>query len=425
MNKRHFSVTIALLSLSIACHAASFQSEFMWRMPLSDSVVSGRLYRIKTPPELFDGSAAFPSDLRIIDAHTNQWPYFLWVPAPAEEIAPVRIDMLNRSMVESGERHLRQDIHILQDELRRNAGRPRHDRITLNTAGSQFIRRVEVYGSENQSDWAKLATGYLIDQDQETRVFSRTIVYPVSDFPFLQIRIFPNARDATEEINLLAASVASTQRKDGQLEDVALAMSDVPAKDLEDGVQAVLLDQGVMNRPVKRLRLKAGTREFVRAVRVQGRNYETNMWRWVADGCIHHIDDQESMGIDVNDAPYRYFKLEVFNRDDVPLAINKVVGECVPRYLVFEAGGAGDTFVYSGSGSLGAPQYDLQRRTNLKELSTLREIRLGSAELNPNRRPPGGFGSWGRWLALAAIGVVSALVIWVIVSMVRRQTAQP
>ena len=321
------------------------------------------------------------------------------------------------------ERHLRQDLRILPDESPRAAGRPRHDRITLNTGGSQFIRRVEVYGSENQSDWAKLAAGYLIDQDQETRALSRTIVYPVSDFPFLQVRIYPNARDATEEIDLRSVSVASTRRTDGELEDESLSLAAVPATELEDGVQGVVLDQGVMNRPIMRIRLDVGTREFVRAVRVQGRNYETNMWRWVADGCIHRIGDQESLSIDVNDVPYRYYKVEIFNHDDAPLAVDRAVGQCVPRYLVFEARGAGDAFVYSGSASLGSPQYDLQRRTNAKELPTLREIRLGSPEPNPNRRPPAGFGSWGRWLALAAIGAVSALVIWVIVSMVRRETS--
>ncbi len=394
----------------------------MWRMPLRDSVVSGRLYRIKTPPELFDGSMAFPSDLRIIDARTNQWPYFLWVPAPVEEVAPVLFEQLNRSMVASGERHLRQDLRILPEATRRAIGRPRHDHIILNTAGSEFIRRVEVYGSENQADWAKLAAGYLIDQQQGTRVTSRTIVYPVSDFPFLQVRIFPNARDATEEIDLRAVSVASTQYKPGELDEVELAMTEVPAEELDEGVQGLVLDQGVKNRPLSGLRVDAGTREFVRAVRVEGRNHETNSWRWIADGSIHRIDDQEHVTVDVKDAPYRFFRLQVFNRDDAPLDIDEVVGETVPRHLVFEARGSGEAFVYAGSSSLGAPQYDLQRRTAMKELPLMREIRLGSPEPNPNRRPPGGFGSWGRWLALIAIGAVSALVIWVIVSMVRRQT---
>ena len=121
---RNLAVVVASLFLSTTSPAATFQSEFMWRMPLRDSVVSGRLYRIKTPPELFDGSVAFPSDLRILDAQTNQWPYFLWIPAPVEEVAPVPFEMLNRSMVESGERHLRQDLRIAADGERRTSGRP-------------------------------------------------------------------------------------------------------------------------------------------------------------------------------------------------------------------------------------------------------------------------------------------------------------
>ena len=392
-------------------------------MPLRDSVVSGRLYRIKTPPELFDGSVAFPSDLRILDAQTNQWPYFLWIPAPVEEVAPVPFEMLNRSTVESGERHLRQDLRIAADGERRTSGRPRHDRITLNTVGDDFIRRVEVYGSENQSGWARLAAGYLIEQQQGTRVSSRTIEYPVSDFPFLQVRIFPNARDATEEIDLRAVSVSLTQRKPGEVDDVELAMSDVPAEELGEGGQGVVLDQGVKNRPLASLRIDARTKEFVRAVRVEGRNEETNAWRWVADASLHRVGDQEQVSIDVHDAPYRYFRLQVFNHDDAPLGIEGVVGEAVPRHIIFEARGSGEAHVYSGAASLGPPHYDLQRRTKMRELPLLREIRLGSPEPNPNRRTPGGFGAWGRWFALAAIGAVSALVIWVIVSMVRRETA--
>jgi hypothetical protein len=338
-------------------------------------------------------------------------------------MTPVRVEMLNRSMVEGPERYLRQDLHLLQDEGRRGQ-RPRHDRISLNTSGGNFIRRVEVYGSENQYDWAKLGVGYLIDQEQGQKVFSRTVIYSTSDFPFLQVRIYPNARDATEDLSLLSASVTFGQYTDGETDSQALRMSDSPPGErIPDGATAVILDMGARNRPVSRLILQPEARaEFVRPVKVYGRNYESNTWRWVADGSIHQVETQRRISIDLNEVPYRYFKAEIYNYDDKPIAISSAAAECVPRYLVFEAG-EGQAFVYSGS-SLGPPKYDLQRRTDADRIKALKKVRLGDPEPNPNRIPPRWIESWGRVLSIAAVGAVSALVIAVILSMVRRQAKE-
>ena len=62
---------------------------------------------------------------------------------------------------------------------RKDAGaagtRPRHDRISVNTGGAPYLRRVEVLGSDDGASWAHLAAGYLIDQKSDMPFVNRTV----------------------------------------------------------------------------------------------------------------------------------------------------------------------------------------------------------------------------------------------------------
>ena len=81
-----------------------------------------------------------------------------------------------------------------------------------------------MYGSENQSDWGLLGAGYLVDHSR-VRVCNKTLQYPVSTFPFLQVRVYPNARNASEPLSVSGLAIANTVEKPGEYEDVPLTES--------------------------------------------------------------------------------------------------------------------------------------------------------------------------------------------------------
>ena len=414
---------ILLVVLTCGAFAAVAAEEdlrvrFEWRQPLRSGLAQGGLYRIVVPPEVYDGSRMFPSDLRIINENGVQWPFYIWTPAGSVESQAVQAQLLNAS---TAERYVRQDVQIKPDA--RTGARREHSQVIVKTPGSDFIRRVEVYGSEDAKEWSLLAMGYLVDHSRDVHVSNNSIRYPVSTFPHLQVRVYPNARDATETVTLQGVFVMATEEKLGESEEIDLAGLDVSGDDLKEGCQVLVFDIGARNRPVEKLAVRAREREYARCIRVFGRNEDTNTWRWVADGEIHRIGKDIQDEVVLRGSAYRFLKIELFHYDDAPLGKVEVAARAVPRYLVFEAQGGMEPQLYYGSAAALSPRFDLARRKGDEEAAKAPLVRAG-ARVSNQLHKVSGWGKWGPWLAALAVGIVSLVVIWSVVGMLKKQAKE-
>lgn len=419
MNLRVFALSALLSGLVLA--GEDPRRPYLYRQAVEGEVSSGALYRIRVPREVYDACPSFPADLRLFDGQRRLWPFFLWVPAGQEELRNLPADLLNRSEVAEPQRYIRQDLRVRPEP--RGRGPARHDRLLIRMGGERFFRKVEVLGSDDRNVWAELGAGFLVAQGGDHGADNREIEYPPSDYPFLQVRIHPDARRAGEPLDLQALSVARLVREEGERENIPLEWT-APPGEQKEGVQVLWADAGARFRPLLRLRVEAGGRDFARPVRVSGRNAESNEWRWVADGGLHRLGGQVRDAIDLRGAGFRHWKIELSHYEDQPLDIRSVRAEAVPSYLVFEAAGGGSArlALYYGADRPSPPRFDLQQRTSRAQTTnaTLRE--LGRRQLNPDRAARG-LERYGRTLAIVAVGLVSALVLWVIANMIRRQTA--
>ena len=408
-----------LLLMAAAGYSAEpdLRTKFAWRQAIVGGEQTGVLYRIRTPREVFDGCRLFPSDLRILDEAGGQWPFYIFTPEGKTVVASVPTKTLNVSVVEKKDRYVRQDFVIPADAETRK--RREHNQVIVRTPGRDFVRRVEVYGSESQSDWGLLGVGYLVDHSRDVRVCNKTVRYPPSTFPFMQIRVYPNAQNAAEPLVVEGVVVANSAEVPGEYEDVPLRKADVPKKDLREGCQVVVFDVEAKNRPVDRLVINAGDREYARSLRVSGRNEETNLWRWVADAEIHKLGDSVQDTLSLKGFAFRFLKVELFNYDDKPLADLNVKAQAAPRYLVAESQGAG-AVLYYGAMDVESPRYDLHRRQGDEESAAAPMLRLRN-RMDNQLQKTSGFGKYGPWLAAVAVGLVSLLVIWIIVNMLKKQ----
>lgn len=417
--KRWVTALCALVCSVLAAGAAEedLRTRFEWRQPLPGGLEQGKLYRLVVPPEVYDGSRMFPSDLRIINENGVQWPFYVWTPAGSTESQYLQVDMLNAS---TAERYLRQDVFIKPDP--RTGARRQHSQVIVKTPGRDFIRRVEVYGSEDSREWALLAMGYLVDHSRDVHISNNSIRYPVSTYPYLQVRVYPNARDATETVTLQGVFVMTTQEQPGESQEIELKSVEVTGDDLKEGCQVLAFDVGAKNRPVEKLAVRARDREYARCIRVYGRNEDTNTWRWVADGEIHRIGKDIQDEVALRGSSYRFLKIELYNYDDAPLGKVEVKAQAVPRYLVFEVQGGAGPQLYYGSIAALSPRFDLARRKGDEEAAKAILVRPGervSNQLHKESR----WGKWGPWLAGLAVGIVSLIVIWSVVGMLKRQSS--
>lgn len=393
---------------------------YLYRQALVGEFSSGQLYRIRVPRDVFDACPSFPADLRVFDAGPRAWPFFTWVPAGREEVQNLSAELMNRSEVTEPQRYVRQDLRVRPEP--RGRGPARHDRLLIRMGGERYFRKVEVLGSDDRAVWAELGGGYLVGQGGDRGADNRVIEYPPSTYPFLQVRIHPDARNAAEPLDLQAISVARLAREEGEQEEVPLEWTQ-PAAEQKPGIQVVWADAGARHRPLLRLVVETAGRDFARPVKVFGRNAASNEWRWVADGGLHRMGDQVRDVIDLRGSAYRFWRIDFFHYDDQPLDLRRVRAWAVPHYLVFEAQGGAEVrpALYYGTDQFNLPRFDLQQRTSRAQLLEAPVREVGRRQLNPDRLARG-LGRYGRALGILAVALVSVLVLMVIVNMIRRQT---
>lgn len=412
---------MAVLTLFVCCQAGLTDehpaADFAWQQPLSGTFESDTLYRLRAPADLFDGCRAFPQDLRIFDAGDRQWPWYLWQPAGSSRFQALATETLNQLAVEGDDPYLQLDLLIVGADS--PAGRPRHNRLEIDTPGSNFIRKVEVFGSDDREKWGRLGNGFLIDHRQPNRVRNSYIRYPESDLPYLQIRIHRNARQADESLQVTSLKIGMNAVVDGEWEEVPLTPLEVPEKEEREGAAVTMYDIGANRRPMERLFFEITDKEYARPVQVFGRHSPTNHWRQLYSGEIHQFEGQGRNKVSLGSAAYRQLKIELFHYDDAPLQVSAVTGKAVPRYLVFEAQSAGPATLYFGADRIRNARFDLERRRGPKEAARARVVEVGTRIPNEAYQQPS-IERFIPWIVGIAIALVSALLIWVIAGMLKK-----
>jgi hypothetical protein len=465
-----------LFALTSAALAGTAPKDLEWKQKVDGPVTQRELYRVRVDGEMFDGCSDFPADVRMFQSGGVQCPYWIWKPRPMLTETVVDAEQINNSWVpekhypayltefrscrsamwrksvesaaagvqigktpEQPYRHTaiwcfanscprsrdfvryagyrRIDLIIEADRK----GQPRHNAVEILTSGKRFLRRVEVLGRNPGGEWSLLGRGWLFEHGGRRLHRNNRIEYPASDFVRLQLRIYAGARDSTEKVEVSSVQLMQRHRTEGEFETVKLRS--MASEDSQGDVQSLLFDLDYNNRPVSRITVSSATPDYVRVLRVYGRNRQTEDWSYMGSGTIENTDDAVRNTIELNSRAIRYLRVDILNYQDPFLVDPEVKAEAVSRFIVFEPRSTGDISVYYGSKYVDPAQYDLRKRTR-DDVRDAAILTLGPRKKNEAYSPPG-YGKAGPWLAGAIIAAVSALVIWSIVSMMHRQTKEP
>ena len=409
----------ALVLLSSGLAAAAATRDFEWMRPIEGATEPGGIYRLELPPDVPARSHQFPGDLRIVDGDGKQWPFLLQRhPAePTHQALSART--LNTAWVDTPPHpYLRIDLAI---ESGPDGARPTHNQLRLLTSGGDFVRRVEIYGSEQQTEWGLLGEGYLIQTHRPRPMTENTIDYPSADYPHLQIRIHPNVRNALERFSVQRAEARMSRPPDRPTATVEPARLTPAKADRQDGAQILLLDLGEPKQPIEALRIRGGQGDYVRRVTVHTRDESDAPWRYAAAGDIHRIGDRVKDRLPLR-ATGRYLLCAIYHYDDEPLAIDTVQVELLRQSLIVEAQPGPAPALYYGGVYAKAPRYDLEARLDQPRRQTATLLPLGAPTANPAFKPPG-YGRFGPLLATLALAATSLAVLFVIVRMFRQTTA--
>jgi len=395
---------------------AESRHAFEWMRTIEGESAAGEIVRIEIPPDVYARAYHFPRDLRILDADGRQWPFFIEQPPSQPAYQNVAATQINHTWIDDPNGYLRVDFHIHRTPT--DQSRPVHNQVLLKSSGSDFIRRVEILGSEDQQTWALLGKGYLIEVNQPRHLVEDVIQYSESDYPHVQIRIYPNARNALETFSLNRAELRTRRERDIPTRDLPHQLLEVPRSEQKSDAQVLLLDLGFEKQPVEFLKLRAGGGDYVRRAVVYLRNDSSEPWRYAGAGDVHRV------GLSIKDrvsisGTGRFLKCELYHYDDAPLRVDEIAVASSRTFLVVESQGGNLPVLYYGNPHADAPRYDLASRSDRMNSTAWETRELGDPVANPHVRRSG-YGAWGPRLAAAAVGLASLVIILVVVRMFKR-----
>lgn len=386
-----------------------------WRQPILGGIASGQVYRVLIPSEVFDGCRSFPADIRIFDDRKAEWPFFLWAPPRRDDLIPV-FATLGRRTGGTNSPVVVQELIVGRDQRK---GPPRHNQVSILTAGHNFIRRVEVLASDDAQNWKEVGSGFLVDQTKESLVSNRIIHYEETTMPHLLLRIHANASDTKEAIQILDAQIACRVISTEPLQEVRLTTLPLPPTEFRDGVMTVAFDTGAQNRPLERLRANvSGSGEYTLPLKVFGRSDASMPWRWVADGGLYRVGGQSRETVELGGAAFRQLKIEFYHFGQNQPSIDSIAAEALPQFLVFESLGGSSPMLHYGAEKTPLPRYDLQRRTREDSITNLPIAELGKAKSNP-LKVASGLSDYLRTMAWVAAAIIGGAFLFIVLRSVR------
>ena len=417
MNFRCFILAAAGIALAARAEDRDLRPRFEYVREMDSMVARGQHGRLLIPGDVFGRSYNFPNDLRILDENGAQWPIFLHIPNSHPEREILVPEILNQSYVQGRTPFLQFDL-VLPPSI--NGTMPVHSQIDLATSGKDYIRRVEVYSYDVHDQLALMATGHLTCFAQQSDAHNRQVNYPASDARRLHVRIYPNAQNMEETFSLNSVRLICRAAVEAARERVNATELQVPESEKENDAEVRIFDLAFENRPVDQIVFEVDNHSFARSVSVYGRNSATDPWVRLGGGVIHAQDEDRKPGLKLRRSRCRFLKLQVFHHDDLPLEINSIRLEAIPRYLVFEAASDKSAALYYGAWGMPSAKHDLRDRIQPGKIEEMQLVSLGEsrrndiAEIHPLRKHI-------RLIGVLAVGAVSLLVIWILVSMLKQQ----
>jgi hypothetical protein len=241
----NFCVIVALAIIIAAPTCLAFDPN-EWRNTQAVEVPAKGLVRVNLPAPTFDAAQAGLEDLRIVDSKGNQVPYLIerLLPDPESAIRPTEF----RSTIENGATHL---------NLKTGTSAPING-VSLETPATQFMKAVDVEGSNEGRTWTKLAGGDSLFQLPNGAMKLR-VSFPEGAWQFLRVSI----DDLASPPMPFTGAHLHRARTTAPAEAVAVT---IKSRDESPGTTRLALDLGAANLTLGSLRIESNEPVFTRAV---------------------------------------------------------------------------------------------------------------------------------------------------------------
>ncbi len=393
---RSFAVCLALAA-AVALPAAWRNWEYSRAVNLPPAA-EARLASVAVPHGVQAGAGGGLAAVRVVDEQGREVPY-VRLARTGQRTREWRSARLLEPSFRPGEY-----TEALVDT---GAARQIHNSLELETDERDFFAWVELSVSDDARTWRILrdrAPIYRFTRDALPG--NQVLTYPDTLSRYLRVRVLEGA----QLFSLREARVAREVAEEAERVPVPLPL----AADSSAPQQQNWWRAGTGSTPfeVSEVRFETPQPEFHRAVRVS-QSEDGQTWETAGTGEIYRIGagdkKRESLAVEFPGSSARYWRVEVLNRNDAPLAGLAPALFVTPWRVIFRQEPGRSYRLLYGNTRARAPEYDLRRLTDRKALEAAALGSLGAEELNSAYADPR---PWSErhpqvlWLALGLAVVV-------------------
>jgi hypothetical protein len=403
------ALAIVLMAL---CAAAASQlpdawSHWRYSRPIALSATNQtQLVSIAIPPGVYAHSQSDLSDVRVIDNPGGEVPYARFMRLGSNNSVSIATELLENSFAPG---------HYTQVVLHTKKQVPFHDAVRIDTSEPDFIEWAEIAASDDAHTWRIVQPRAPIFRFQkEGRSGTQTLTYSENNAPYLRIRIL----DGKSQFPVTGATILyqTSEPPERVLADLQL----MPDSNPPPQTTSWIVDAGSDAIPLAEVRFDVPEpAEFVRTVEFST-SFDRQSWSTWTTGEIYryHQDtssgniaqEQLSVPLPYGFATARYWRLEILNGDDPPLAGVTAHFYTTPRHLVFEQQpGHTYTLIY-GQYRAAVPQYDLERRLDSNQELAANVGSVGPEEENSNYSDPRPWTEQHTVVLWIVVGLVALLL---------------
>jgi hypothetical protein len=374
-------------------------------------------YDLVVPLQVMDKSREDLADLRLYDAKGKEIPFALRIRKEVDDKREIATRLFNQASVGSTAR----DVSV---DLGENAGE--HNEIEIETAGTNFRRRVDLEGSDSGKEWRTLMTGEVVFsfESQNKVVESSRVSYPTSRYRYLRVRVLADELTDKQapQIGEVKVLMAVREKGDQTTWNVDVARFD-SVRNQGAPASAWTIDLG-FRVPCDRLTIEIGDESFSRPFQVEAVDDPQNV-RLIASGELTRRIGEASRPLViyfVKEEQVRKLRLLMNDFSNQTLSITSIQPGAPARQLVFELKepAAQPLRLFFGNLKATAPHYDFEKELSAKLATAPIRSEVGAVAQNPDyKAEPLPLTERVPWLIYVVLAVSSLALAMILFSLAR------
>jgi len=300
--------------------------------------------------------------------------------------------------------------------------------VTIQTPTKDFVRKVELRGSDNGRElYVVRMDGLIVGRSKPVPLRSLTIDHPVNNFQYLHVRILDEDQPPLKIDGVICEP---PEEEDGFAAPLSVRIIE-NRTDASRQATVIVADLGEKRFPLQRIGITTSTKSFAKKFTLSGSSSPVSeSWGKIAEGTFYRIAHEDAVKQQLTATfapqPVRFVMLEIAGGDGPPVEVDELRAVGRVSYAVFHYK-PGEEFrlFYDNPYSESQPADQSLPRLTLQLASASSEIRIGPAERNvasakERRWEPQREAAWRFGYRAPLAAALFALALIVIVGMVVR-----